>query len=141
MLAIKKNNPPPFFNLWIKNKKDYNHHLRETILENEQAHLCCYCEKEITAHQDCSHIDHIRPQDKFPQLRDSYSNLVVSCEIKDRCGHAKKNQFNELFIVPTEENPGNYLTYSSNGEIMATDKKGKGNENYPNFESERRIFG
>ena len=128
MLEIKKNITPDFFSSWIKNKKEYGQRLREFILEKEQQNVCCYCEKGITARREDSHIDHIRPQDKFPKLKNNYNNLVVSCETPGRCGKAKGNKFSDLFIVPTEENPGDYLTFSPNGEMRAVKVNPKGIE-------------
>jgi uncharacterized protein (TIGR02646 family) len=120
MLAIKKENPPEFFNAWINNKKEFNLRLREHILTKEQSQVCCYCETLIKDYQTKCHIEHLRPRDKFPQLKNDYTNLLISCETADRCGKAKGNQFNEFFIVPTEENPQDYLTYSANGDIKPT---------------------
>jgi len=128
MLKIEKVEKPGFFGSWIKNEEGCNQALREYILEKEQQHVCCYCEKKVTAYGETSHIEHIRPRDKFPQLKNAYNNLSVSCQIKGRCGHAKGNTFNEYFIIPTEENPGDYLTYSLNGEMRPIDNNQKGRE-------------
>jgi len=119
VLEIKKPNKPNFFELWIKNKQDYGYQLKEFMLEKEQQNVCCYCEKPITASVEHSHIEHIKPQAKFRKLKHDYNNLVISCQTKGRCGNAKGDKFNEHFIVPTEENPEDYLTYSPNGEIRA----------------------
>jgi uncharacterized protein (TIGR02646 family) len=127
VLEIKKPNKPDFFELWIKNNKEYGRQLREFMLEKEQINVCCYCEKGITDPND-SHIDHIRPQAKFPKLKHDYNNLVISCQTKGRCGKAKEDKFNEHFIVPTEANPEDYLTYSANGEIIPIDDNKKGTE-------------
>lgn len=127
MLEIKKVKAPDFFSSWVKNK-EYGHKLKEFMLENEQGKVCCYCEKGIKADKNESHIEHIRPQDKFPKLKNDYHNLVVSCQTHGRCGKAKENKFSENFIVPTEENPEHYLTYSPNGEIRAIDDNVKGIE-------------
>ena len=128
MLEIKKVKTPDFFNSWIKDKKEHGQRLKEFILENEQQNVCCYCEKRITPDNDHSHLEHIRPRSKFPQFKNDYKNIVVSCQTAKRCGNAKGDQFNEYFIVPTEENPGEYLTYSPNGKIRAIGDNSKGNE-------------
>lgn len=127
MLEIKKVNPPDFFDSWIK-EREYGQRLREFILEKEQKNVCCYCEKGTAPDNRKSLIDHVRPQDKFPKLKNDYHNLVVSCQTAKRCGNAKGNQFNENFIVPTEENPGDYFTYSPNGEIRTVGDNRKGIE-------------
>jgi uncharacterized protein (TIGR02646 family) len=147
MLEIKKVETPDFFNSWIENKKEYSQRLREFILEKEQSNVCCYCEKGITADKNKSHIEHIRPQAKFPQLKNNYNNLVVSCETVGRCGKAKGNKFSKHFIVSTEENPGEYLTYSPYGEIKAINNNNKGietisilNLNAPSLVKARRTL-
>ncbi|HLP58686.1 MAG TPA: retron system putative HNH endonuclease [Candidatus Deferrimicrobium sp.] len=124
MLEIHKDKAPDFFKDWLKNNQEHGQLLKEFILEKEQQQVCCYCEKGITSLND-SHIEHIRPRDKFPQLKNNYQNLVVSCITPGRCGNAKGNKFNKHFIVPTEENPGEFLTYSPNGEIRAIDNNKK----------------
>ncbi len=127
MLEIKKVEPPNFFNSWVKDKKD-SQRLREFILEKEQQHVCCYCEKGITPDNIDSHLDHVRPQHISPELKNDYRNLVVSCQTPGRCGKAKKSKFDaQYFIIPTEEKPGDYLTYSPNGEIRAIDNNKKAN--------------
>lgn len=128
MLEIEKVEKPEFFDSWNKNKEGAGQGIREYILEKEQQYVCCYCEKHVTADGKDSHIEHIRPIDKFSKLEYDYNNLLVSCQTKKRCGHAKGNKFNEWFIIPTEENPGDYLTYSSNGEIRPIDNNKKGRE-------------
>ncbi|MDQ1355094.1 MAG: hypothetical protein QG657_5403 [Acidobacteriota bacterium] len=124
MLEIKKVEPPTFFNSWVKDKKD-SQRLREFILEKEQQHVCCYCEKGITPDNSDSHLDHVRSQHRFPKLKNDYHNLVVSCQTPNRCGIAKRSKFDDHFIVPTEENPADYLTYSPSGEIRAIENNKK----------------
>jgi uncharacterized protein (TIGR02646 family) len=147
VLEIKKPNKPKFFELWIKNKQEYGYQLREFMLEKEQQNLCCYCEKPVTASVEHSHIEHIKPQAKFRKLQHDYNNLVISCQTKGRCGIAKGDKFNEHFIVPTEENPEDYLTYSPNGEIRAIEDSKKGSEtikilnlNAPALVKTRRVL-
>ncbi len=147
MLKVEKVEKPEFFNSWIKKNESWNQVLRKYILEKEQQHFCCYCEKKVTAYGEDSHIEHIRPRNKFPKLKNEYNNLLVSCERKERCGHAKGSRFNEYFIVPTEENPGDYLTYSPNGEMRPIDNNQKGREtikilnlNTPALRDARRVM-
>jgi uncharacterized protein (TIGR02646 family) len=146
MLEIKKVEPPTFFNSWVKDKKN-SQRLREFILENEQQHVCCYCEKGITPDNSDSHLDHVRPEHRFPKHKNDYRNLVVSCQTPGRCGIAKKSKFDDDFIVPTEENPGKYLTYFTNGEIRAIENNKKAvvtikilNLNAPSLVGARRTL-
>lgn len=147
MLAIEKVDKPGFFDKWINNEEGYSQALREHIIKSEQQDVCCYCEKQISAHGEDSHLEHIRPQSRFPKLAYDYKNLVVSCQTRGRCGDAKGSRFSDHFIVPTEENPADYLTYSPNGEIIPINKNKKGREtldilnlNAPKLRGARRTL-
>ncbi len=128
MFKIDKALVPPVFDSWVKNSSDFGEPLRKYMLDEEQQHLCCYCEKAVTEHHDHSHIEHIRPRHKFPNLTFQYDNLAVSCQTNGRCGNGKGSQFGENFIVPTEEDPEKHLTYSPNGEVRPLGNWGKGQE-------------
>lgn len=126
MLAITKTDKPEFFESWIKDNKRHNQELREHILGTEQNHACCYCEKEVTANSTDSHVEHVKPQSKFPELKHQYNNLLVSCQTAGRCGNAKGNQFHEDFIIQTEEDPAKYLTFRPDGKIIPIEANPKG---------------
>jgi uncharacterized protein (TIGR02646 family) len=126
MLAITKTEKPEFFGSWLKDNKRYTQELRDYILKKEQTHVCCYCEKELTPANSDSHVEHIKPQSKFPELKHKYLNLVVSCQTPGRCGNAKGSQFHEDFIIQTEEDPAQYLTYRPDGRIIPIESNPKG---------------
>jgi uncharacterized protein (TIGR02646 family) len=96
--------------------------LKEYILNNEQNYLCIYCEEKIND-IDNSHLEHIKPEDKYEKLIFDYNNLVVSCNgdgkcnfnnkgknSKTTCGHKKDNK--ELPLNPLEdENISDYFEF------------------------------
>jgi len=127
MLAIKKAPEPEFFKSYVEDPSQKKA-LRDYILEKEQQHLCCYCETQISGNREDSILEHIRPRSKYPEWEYDYNNLLVSCSSKDRCGHFKKNNFSDFFIIQTEENPADYLTYSASGDIRPIDNSRKGRE-------------
>lgn len=102
--------------------------LREYILIEEQNLLCAYCEKEIDDDPKNANIDHFKTRNLFPQLTLDYSNLLVSCNSRDRCSDYKdkyvQNQGEYQNIInPVEENPNEYFDYLTTGEIVANNDK------------------
>ncbi len=149
MLKIVKQAEPGFFPKWKKNEAQFNLPLREYILEKEQDHLCCYCEKRVTAANKDSHIEHVKPRDKYPNEEHVYDNLTVSCQTPRRCGNGKGNRFDDDFIVPADPRtpPEKYLTDSPNGEIRTIDGNQRGettieilNLNAPALVKSRRVL-
>ena len=97
-------------------------------LLEEQNSICCYCMKRIKKHN--SHIEHIKPQSKFPTETLDYHNLLVSCngiqDNNDHCGHKKDDWYNEKdFLTPLNSDCEKVFIYSITGEIGATSKNGK----------------
>lgn len=100
--------------------EDY-HNLKVAII-NEQYGLCCYCCIEIEPF--ASHIEHLKPQKKFPDQQLNYDNMLVSCDgVKNRrqnCGHKKNEWYDEYFTIsPLQEDCEDYFSYNANGEIKA----------------------
>jgi len=140
MRYVEKKDAPQFFldstsglSTWDEytNKKP----LREYILKEEQNHLCIYCESTISAENDNSHVEHIKPKDAamYPELTFEYTNLVVSCngnchnlqedDNKYCCGHIKDNEYNDTkFLNPVEtRNIREYFEYDiDEGEIKSS---------------------
>lgn len=134
MRYVQKLKIPDFFNDDIKgfkswddyefdeNTKQKRRNLRQHILEKEQNNLCIYCECYLDV--DNSHIEHLKPKEKYKSLTFEYNNLAVSCEglclkgdstdkKRHRCGHKKDNLFDESkFLNPTVvENIRDYFGY------------------------------
>ncbi|SFC29550.1 TIGR02646 family protein [Flexibacter flexilis DSM 6793] len=120
MKYIKKKEAPEFFitdvmglSKWSEYDSKKKKRLKKYILENEQSHLCCYCEKLITEDKTMSHVEHVKPKSiDLHALTFDYSNLLVSCEgnhfneIGDNsrytCGQIKGQDFDEKkFLNPT----------------------------------------
>lgn len=135
------------------------------VLWEEQFSLCIYCEGEIPHPSDknscyeriderrklilqdekkiggedrtCSHIEHIKPKGKFPLLKFSYENLMLSCEgiddedvkLRNSCGHHKDDErykddgFDEAkFINPVQDKgSASYFSfYPDTGKIYSS---------------------
>lgn len=112
----------------------------------EQQFLCIYCQQSIPDKlqkdnqlatppvRHPSHIEHIKPKEKFPELIFDHKNLAVSCdgfdiELAERnnpafCGHPSKSQFDsDLHLHPFELlDIEDFFEYKINGEINASDK-------------------
>jgi uncharacterized protein (TIGR02646 family) len=105
--------------------KDFNRtgELRK-ILESEQHHVCCYCQRPVTAFR----IEHSYPergldQEKSTSLQLEYTNLFASCIDSQRlpknlqyCDVAKGNSLIREFIK--EEECVKYFRYLSTGEVV-----------------------
>jgi uncharacterized protein (TIGR02646 family) len=111
-------------------------------LHARQDGLCAYCEITLESTDDQnigSHVDHILPKQKHPELTFDYDNLMLSCfstggEIKAdgkdpapvSCGHAqlkRANNFDEsLFIKPTDLNCEQFFSFELDGEAIAHPK-------------------
>ena len=104
--------------------------LRADMLLEEQNLLCAYCEKEIDSDPKNSNIDHFKTRNLFPELSLEYSNLLVSCNTKERCSnfkdtHIKTRKEYENIVNPTIENPNDFFDYLPTGEIIAKNHKGQ----------------
>ena len=53
---------------------------------------CCYCERNIKGSTLGRHVEHYRPQSRFPGLRNAWRNLLLACA---DCNGAKGSQFPE----------------------------------------------
>ncbi len=133
MLDIKKSISLDEFDSFVKKKttktwtdlhSELKSKLNKHILTSEQTintiSYCAYCEKKIDNKK--SHIEHIKPRDKFPADIFNYKNLIVSCMTKESCGIKKGNQYFDDFISPVDNSPLEYFTYLENGEIYSNDE-------------------
>jgi uncharacterized protein (TIGR02646 family) len=132
MLDIKKCTSLDEFDTFIKNKNvtkwedlhfEIKVRLKNHIMVSEQTikgiSYCAYCEKKIDSKK--SHIEHIKPRDKFKNETFSYKNLIVSCMAKESCGIKKENKYFTDFVSPVGNEPSTYFTYLENGEIYSSD--------------------
>ena len=138
MKYIKKNKPPQNFIEWKKlaNKDwqpNWNNFQKpeKTSVHNslltEQGFICCYCGRRIN--QTDSHIEHLKPRNKYPDLTLDYTNLIASCQgesenpppIPVHCGHKKAEWYEEtLMVSPLDSNCGDFFHYTDDGQILPT---------------------
>lgn len=147
MKYIKKGEEPEIFSAWKAQANDEWtpkwHNLQSPekpavhkALLREQGYICCYCGGRIN--QKESHIEHLKPRDRFEELELEYSNFLASCpgypEDEDEqanpeprktsppathCGHKKGNWYEpELMVSPLQENCASYFAYSGSGQIL-----------------------
>ncbi|MGB5633690.1 MAG: retron system putative HNH endonuclease [Waterburya sp.] len=138
MKHIKKNQPPEDFSEW-KNQAnedwqpnwDNFQKPEKTSVHNsllkEQGFICCYCGRRIN--QIDSHIEHLRPRNKYPKLALYYDNFLASCQgesetpptIPVHCGHKKDKWYEQRFMVsPLVGNCAEFFRYTDDGQILAT---------------------
>ena len=119
MIRIHKALEPEWFHDWKKQETpdwspsyDNLRHsekegLKDSLIE-EQGYLCCYCGRAIYAGN--SHIEHFKPQSKYPELGLAYNNIHASCESVTSCGHKKADRFDEnKCISPLEVEEGRFV--------------------------------
>jgi uncharacterized protein (TIGR02646 family) len=100
-------------------------------LLKEQGSICCYCGMRIA--RETSHIEHLKPRTKYPDLAIAYTNLMASCQgeseeplIPVHCGHKKKYWYDEdLMVSPLEINCADFFKYTGAGEIQPRDDTSK----------------
>ncbi len=99
-------------------------------LREEQHHVCCYCEVEITA--DDSHIEHMAPRNPGHGLPHrpayDYANLTASCNggAVEHCGRFKDDRYRNpghrydpaLFCLPHDTGTARLFQYLLNGTVL-----------------------
>lgn len=140
-IKFKEKNKPKNWTTFKSDKEkqkfsELKQELKEIMLEKEQknvnkltqeiSYYCPYCERKVTFEKNNSHIEHIKPRYKFPDLTFEYTNLLVCCVHQSTCGSKKGNEWHEDFINPVEENPELFFEYDiKRGEIISTEKNKK----------------
>lgn len=121
-------------------------------LWKEQKGLCIYCGQELSEKLEAdtgkgyAHIEHVKPKNKYHDLRFEQSNLSISCDgfdtrykdpatEKEFCGHNKSSEYDEvLFLNPLEvENVEDFFEYDILGNISShpnLDEDGKAKADY-----------
>lgn len=66
----------------IEEKSDY-HDYKDDLVKDFK-NICGYCGKNRKFFYDKFEIDHFIPQKKYPQFKNNYNNLVLSCQICNR---------------------------------------------------------
>lgn len=90
----------------------------------EQGFTCCYCGRSVDL--DESHIEHFRPQHRFPALELDYNNMFASCQRARPagtpiiCGHHKGEAFDEEnFLSPLLDGVDMRFSYALDGRVQA----------------------
>lgn len=87
-------------------------------LEEMQGGRCAYCESPT---HGGGHIEHFCRRRDFPELTFEWSNLFLSCDSPDCCGHYKDRLRGAAYdpasiVKPDEEDPDVVLYFHSSGE-------------------------
>ena len=90
-------------------EEKYNDPDNKDALRKSTSGKCMYCESKMEPHS-YAHVEHIKPQSKFPELKFSWSNLGFSCQV---CNTNKGNKYDETtpFVNPYNENPEEYFEF------------------------------
>lgn len=90
-------------------KKKYDDPVNKEALRKSTSGKCMYCESKME-HICYSHVEHIKPKSKFPELEFEWSNLGFCCQI---CNTKKGNKYDENvpFINPYNENPEEHINF------------------------------
>lgn len=85
--------------------------------------LCAYCESAL---YESGHVEHFRRKHRehFPELTFVWSNLFLSCDSADHCGHFKDRKQAPAFdpsdlIKPDIDNPDAFLYFHSSGQARS----------------------
>lgn len=129
MRLIQKQSEPADFAKWKKAdttatfatiEPSLKQQLKNALL-NEQHHVCCYCENEISL--ESSHIEHLHAQHNKPNEQLDYENMMASCEGGVRkgnaaahCGHKKGDQSLPLSPLNSTDLMPNFI-YTADGKI------------------------
>ena len=138
MKYIKKNQAPQDFTAWKKlanenwqpNWNNFQKPEKNSVhnsLLKEQGFICCYCGRRINLTD--SHVEHLKPRNKYPDLALDYTNFIASCQgesenpppIPVHCGHKKAEWYEEnLMVSPLDNNCDDFFRYADDGQILPT---------------------
>jgi len=108
-----------------------------TVLLDEQLHLCAYTELRPDQLGLSTHIEHVKPKSKFPAQTFDYRNLVASilnhrdlqsyAKADQFGGHAKGNHYDKRhFMSPLKASARrNYFLYLCDGRVVPSEKKSR----------------
>lgn len=111
---------------WSNFQKPEKSSVHDSLL-NEQGFICCYCGQRIN--QADSHIEHLKPRNKYPELALDYKNFIASCQgesenpptIPVHCGHKKGEWYEKkLMVSPLDSNCADFFRYTDDGQILPT---------------------
>ncbi len=113
-------------NASYKGFSDKDQKLKKSLL-SEQNGICAYCMQRINLklnkfHKPQIEVEHLKSQEKHPNLSLNYENMIGVCNGNSRgiehCDKSKKSmELKKLF--PTHKNCESLITYSRSGEIKS----------------------
>ena len=105
-------------------KKYADYHLYKPYLAEDFHHKCGYtdCSEMWFGGKRTFQIDHLRPESKYPELRDEYRNLVYCCSYVNR---AKWDDDSPNYLDPCEVDYNDHLSRDANGYIVPKTLQGK----------------
>lgn len=110
---------------WQPTYGDMSGEVKEAVKESllvEQGHICCYCERRLSAGD--LHIEHLQPQSSAAVDPLDYSNMICSCQNQIKrgaprhCGNLKAD--NTLPITPFDVDCEEHFSYTHDGRIQPT---------------------
>lgn len=140
MIHINRTEEPGFWTEYCKKhpgihyddlqKTEEGRELRRAIRSyniSQQYGLCAYCCRSIETGNSLN--EHIKPKGlgKYANLSMRYSNIIASCKTEGEnatCSAAKKNQYDEMFVSPLENDCESHFAYYPNGEVVPQTTKG-----------------
>jgi uncharacterized protein (TIGR02646 family) len=129
---------------WNDLRKPEKPIVKDALLK-EQGYICCYCESRVS--KENSHIEHLQPRSKYPDLLFEYGNLMASCQANKKenvdpsdeesvdyqskpihCGHHRGDWYDEhLMISPLDPTCTDFFRFTEAGEILPTSDPQKEN--------------
>ena len=105
----------------LKGGDRYGHENVRWALRDMQKHKCCYCEDWIPEEGPNQQVEHYRPRESAPELKFTWSNLLIAC---GRCNNKKSNKFPKfgngrpIIIDPsdTRVDPEKHITFLGGGD-------------------------
>jgi uncharacterized protein (TIGR02646 family) len=90
-------------------EKNYKDPVIKDALRKSTSGKCMYCESKFEG-TSYSHVEHIKPKSKFPELAYLWDNLGFCCQI---CNTNKNDHYDDAlpFINPYNENPKEHLVF------------------------------
>jgi uncharacterized protein (TIGR02646 family) len=117
----------------VEAKKSYKLYRKELAADFNRR--CGYCDAhdDILWARGSYHIDHFAPHSKFPELKETYSNLVYSCPFCNRAKSSKwfsdsadeHNDGEKGFIDPCSTDYDKHLSRLEDGRIVPTTDLGR----------------
>lgn len=106
------------------NKKFANYHKYKPYLEADFCKKCGYtgCSQMWFGGKRTFQIDHLKPESKYPELINKYSNLVYCCSYVNR---AKWDDDSPNYLDPCDVDYNLHFERDTNGFIVAKTKQGK----------------